>query len=59
MHDEINPEVVELVSYNIYIFSEKECLCFFINFVILHLISKIPGKKWTKDKIHQILHRIF
>ena len=30
MHDEINREVVELVSYNIYIFSEEECLCFFI-----------------------------
>lgn len=30
MHDEIKLEVVELVSYNIYIFSEKTHLCFFI-----------------------------
>lgn len=30
MHDEIKLEVVELVSYNIYIFSEKTHLYFFI-----------------------------
>ena len=52
MHDQINPEVVKLVSYNIYIFSEEECLCFFICNLTL-------DKQNSREKSTKILLRIF